>query len=90
MQGILRLLYWERTQSRLSQSIKALMKETVLGFKIFADVAADDTSVVESKIRQGLASKDWQGLWKNRDRFADFVVYRTPDYLLSGLRSSQG
>ena len=54
--------------------------------KIFADIAADDTSVVESKIRQGFASKGWQGLWKNRDRFADFVVYRTPDYMLSGLQ----
>lgn len=54
--------------------------------KIIADIAADLTHVIESKIRQGVASKGYHEFFKNKDRFADFVVYRTPDYLMSGLQ----
>jgi hypothetical protein len=54
--------------------------------KIIAKIAADDTAVIESKIRQGVASKGDEEFFKNSDRFADFCVYRTPDYLISGLQ----
>jgi hypothetical protein len=54
--------------------------------KIIADIAADRTHVIESRVRQGVASKGHHEFFKNRDRFADFVVYRTPDYLMSGLQ----
>jgi hypothetical protein len=46
--------------------------------KILADIATDDQAVVEAKIRQGIV--------RTSARHADFVVYRTPDYLLSGLQ----
>ena len=46
--------------------------------KILADIATDDQAVVESKKRQGIV--------RTSARHADFVVYRTPDYLLSGLQ----
>lgn len=46
--------------------------------KILADIATDDQAVVESKIRQGILRTSMQ--------HADFVVYRTPDYLISGLQ----
>jgi hypothetical protein len=46
--------------------------------KILADIATDDQAVVESKIRQGIV--------RTNARHADFVVYRTPDYLISGLQ----
>ncbi len=46
--------------------------------KILADIATDDQAVVESKIRQGIL--------RTSARHADFVVYRTPDYLISGLQ----
>ena len=46
--------------------------------KILADIATDDQAVVESKIRQGIL--------RTSARHADFVVYRTPDYMLSGLQ----
>jgi hypothetical protein len=46
--------------------------------KILADIATDDRAVVESKIRQGIL--------RTSARHADFVVYRTPDYLISGLQ----
>src|SRR5262245_42886005 len=45
---------------------------------ILARIAADTTAVVESKQRQGVL--------QGAARHADFVVYRTPDYLLSGLQ----
>ncbi len=45
---------------------------------ILAEIATDSTAVVESKIRQGIL--------RTSARHADFVVYRTPDYLLSGLQ----
>jgi hypothetical protein len=46
--------------------------------KILADIATDETSVVESKVRQGLR--------RSTAPHADFCVYRTPDYLISGLQ----
>ena len=46
--------------------------------KILADIATDEEAVVESKIRQGIV--------RTSARHADFVVYRTPDYLISGLQ----
>jgi hypothetical protein len=46
--------------------------------KILADIATDETGVVESKVRQGIL--------QGSARHADFCVYRTPDYLLSGLQ----
>lgn len=41
MQGILRLMYWEREKPRLSHQINALMKDTVLGFKYWIDEPGD-------------------------------------------------
>jgi hypothetical protein len=41
MQAILRLLYWEKRQPRLSPGLRALMKETVLGFKYWVDEPGD-------------------------------------------------
>jgi hypothetical protein len=46
--------------------------------KILADIATDDQAVIESKLRQGIL--------RTSARHADFVVYRTPDFLLSGLQ----
>lgn len=46
--------------------------------KLLADIATDDTAVVESKQRQGIL--------RGSARHADFVVYRTPDYMISGLQ----
>ncbi|HLV33843.1 MAG TPA: hypothetical protein VKY59_01965 [Spirillospora sp.] len=45
---------------------------------IIAAIADDDQAVNESKIRQGIL--------KTAERHANFIVYRTPDYLLSGLQ----
>jgi hypothetical protein len=54
---------------------------------ILAEIAADRTAVVESRVRQGIASKGNQEFFAhNRDRFADFRVFRTPDYMISGLQ----
>jgi hypothetical protein len=46
--------------------------------KVIFDMANDKTSVVESKERHGIL--------RTSMRHADFVVYRTPDYMLSGLQ----
>ncbi|MBI5032923.1 MAG: hypothetical protein HZB51_20575 [Chloroflexi bacterium] len=46
--------------------------------KIIFDMATDHTNVVEAKERQGIL--------RTSMRHADFVVYRTPDYMLSGLQ----
>jgi hypothetical protein len=45
---------------------------------LFTQIAHDDTSVVEAKQRQGIL--------RGSLRHANYVVYRTPDYLLSGLQ----
>ena len=54
--------------------------------EILARIATDDQAVVESRVRQGIATKGDQEFYPNRERFADFRVYRTPDYLLCGLQ----
>ncbi|MBN1580303.1 MAG: hypothetical protein JXA89_06345 [Anaerolineae bacterium] len=46
--------------------------------KILADIATDDRAVIESKIRQGVL--------RGTAPSANFCVYRTPDYLISGLQ----
>jgi hypothetical protein len=46
--------------------------------KIIFNMATDNTSVIESKERHGIL--------RTSARHADFAVYRTPDYLLSGLQ----
>ncbi len=46
--------------------------------KILADIATDDQAVVESRVRQGIL--------RGTARHANFCVYRTPDYLISGLQ----
>ena len=46
--------------------------------KIIFNMATNNTSVIESKERHGIL--------RTSMRHADFVVYRTPDYLLSGLQ----
>ncbi|MGC8780713.1 MAG: hypothetical protein ACP5UQ_07605 [Anaerolineae bacterium] len=46
--------------------------------KILADIATDQEAVIESKVRQGIL--------RTSARHADFIVYRTPDYMLSGLQ----
>jgi hypothetical protein len=46
--------------------------------KILSDIANDDKAVVESKVRQGVL--------RGTARHANFCVYRTPDYMISGLQ----
>ena len=46
--------------------------------KLLADVATDDQAVVESRLRQGSL--------RSAAPDANFCVYRTPDYLMSGLQ----
>jgi hypothetical protein len=46
--------------------------------KLLADIAVDDQAVVESRQRHGVL--------RGAAPHADFCVYRTPDYLLSGLQ----
>ena len=46
--------------------------------RFFTDIAHDDQAVVETRERQGIL--------RGSVRHANFVVYRTPDYLLSGLQ----
>lgn len=46
--------------------------------EILSRMATDNTSVIESRVRQGVLP--------GKVRHADFCVYRTPDYMLSGLQ----
>lgn len=46
--------------------------------KILADIATDHEAVIEAKERQGIL--------QTSEKHADFIVYRTPDYLISGLQ----
>jgi hypothetical protein len=46
--------------------------------ELLADMATDDQAVVESRLRHGIL--------RGAAQHADFCVYRTPDYLLSGLQ----
>jgi hypothetical protein len=45
---------------------------------MLADIATDDRAIIESRVRQGIL--------KGSARHANFCVYRTPDYLISGLQ----
>lgn len=49
IQGLLRLMYWERAQRRLSDAIHAVMRETVLGFKYWVDEPGDTVMYMGSE-----------------------------------------
>ncbi len=49
IQGILRLMYWEREEQRLSPAINALMKDTILGFKYWVDEPGDTVMYMGSE-----------------------------------------
>ncbi|MBN1641287.1 MAG: hypothetical protein JXA09_08625 [Anaerolineae bacterium] len=49
IQGILRLMYWEREERRLSLEVNALMKDTVLGFKYWVDEPGDTVMYMGSE-----------------------------------------
>lgn len=49
IQGLLRLMYWERQERRLSPQINALMKDTVLGFKYWVDEPGDTVMYMGSE-----------------------------------------
>jgi hypothetical protein len=49
IQGLLRLMFWERQQQRLSPQINALMKDTVLGFKYWIDEPGDTVMYMGSE-----------------------------------------
>lgn len=49
IQGILRLMYWEREEQRLSPAINAMMKDTVLGFKYWVDEPGDTVMYMGSE-----------------------------------------
>ena len=49
IQAILRLMFWEREQRRLSPEINALMKDTVLGFKYWIDEPGDTVMYMGSE-----------------------------------------
>jgi len=49
IQGLLRLMYWEREEQRLSPEIGALMKDTVLGFKYWVDEPGDTVMYMGSE-----------------------------------------
>ena len=49
IQGLLRIMIWEREQQRLSPQINALMKDTVLGFKYWVDEPGDTVMYMGSE-----------------------------------------
>jgi len=49
IQGILRLMFWERGGMKLSPEINALMKDTVLGFKYWIDEPGDTVMYMGSE-----------------------------------------
>ena len=49
IQGVLRLMYWEQEQRRLSAGINAMMKDTVLGFKYWVDEPGDTVMYMGSE-----------------------------------------
>lgn len=49
IQGVLRIMVWEREQQRLSSQINALMKDTVLGFKYWVDEPGDTVMYMGSE-----------------------------------------
>lgn len=49
IQGLLRLMFWEREEQRLSPEINAMMKDTVLGFKYWIDEPGDTVMYMGSE-----------------------------------------
>lgn len=49
IQGLLRLMYWEREEPKLSPELRALMKDTVLGFKYWVDEPGDTVMYFSSE-----------------------------------------
>lgn len=49
IQGILRLMYWERKEQRLSPEINAMMKDTILNFKYWVDEPGDTVMYMGSE-----------------------------------------
>lgn len=49
IQAILRLMYWERETPRLKPEIRALMKDTILGFKYWVDEPGDTVMYMGSE-----------------------------------------
>ncbi|MGC9396326.1 MAG: hypothetical protein ACP5J4_15895 [Anaerolineae bacterium] len=49
IQGLLRIMVWEREHRRLSPQINALMKDTVLGFKYWVDEPGDTVMYMGSE-----------------------------------------
>ena len=49
IQGVLRIMVWEREARRLSPEINALMKDTVLGFKYWVDEPGDTVMYMGSE-----------------------------------------
>ncbi|MGC9468924.1 MAG: hypothetical protein ACP5HS_10070 [Anaerolineae bacterium] len=49
IQGVLRLMAWEREERRLSPELNALMKDTVLGFKYWVDEPGDTVMYMGSE-----------------------------------------
>ena len=60
LQGILRLLYWERKTPRLSADLRELMKQTVLNFKYWVDEPGDTVMWMDSENHRFLFhSAEW-------------------------------
>lgn len=49
IQGILRLMYWEREQRHLSTEVNAMMKDTILNFKYWVDEPGDTVMYMGSE-----------------------------------------
>lgn len=49
IQGVLRLMFWEREKRHLSPEINALMKDTILGFKYWVDEPGDTVMYMGSE-----------------------------------------
>ncbi len=49
IQGLLRIMFWERSQPHLSPEINALMKDTILGFKYWVDEPGDTVMYMGSE-----------------------------------------
>lgn len=49
IQGLLRLMYWEKEERHLSRQINAMMKDTVLGFKYWIDEPGDTVMYMGSE-----------------------------------------
>ncbi len=49
IQGVLRLMYWEREESHLSTEVNAMMKDTILNFKYWVDEPGDTVMYMGSE-----------------------------------------